>query len=726
MRDGWGAKAGEGFTSTNFAVLKSYYDGGCGSRLLLVSAGGPALNAACLRCLRFASVLSATFAITFAFPEAHAQSGASFAQINSPDGRIRIEFAIIADERISGASGQLVYSVYFNGVPLIEDSGLSLGLGDGLRLGANVRIDRATPGSGLDDYNEVWGKTSHVHDPWNSLAVDVSEPGPHGRRMTIEARAYDDALAFRYVLPEQPNLHEYRLEEEHTDFAFDNDATTWALELPHFRSAFEGEYVHPLHISALNDQGGSPGHLLIGLPLVAHVPGQAWVAITEADLEGNSTMYLARGSNAWSESARGRYRLQSTVAPEFNEPPDAPAVAVSGSLPHHTAWRILQIADRPGQLIESNIIDDLNPPSAIADASWIHPGKAAWDWWNGNTGRDGKSAKTTAMEKFYVDFAAQSKFRYMLIDAGWSKDGDITQMNGDVDVPAVVEYARSKGVQVWIWINYAETNLQMERAFPLYEKWGVAGVKIDFIQRGDQQGIEFYYRAARVAAQHHLMVDFHGTTTPWGLSRTWPNVMGFEGVLGMEYNKVMSRDDPIHRTTLPFTRMLNGPMDYTPGGFNNVTEAQFVARDFRPVVMGTRCQQLALYVIDFDPFQMVSDAPQAYAGQPSFQFILDVPTTWDETRVIEGTPSEDVIIARRSGKDWYVGSITNWSPREVNLPLSFLGDGKYIAEIYRDAADADENPRHVTIEKKAVGRSNTLALHLAAGGGAAIRLTPAP
>jgi alpha-glucosidase len=672
-------------------------------------------------CLLFAG-LAAT--LVFASTPCAAQSGGP--AVASPDGRLRMEFSVSADGHSGSDSGHLVYSVFFNGAPLLEDSGLSLDLGGGLPLGAGVRIDRATPGSGVDDYDEVWGKTGHVHDPWNSVAVDVSEPGPRGRRMTIEARAYNDALAFRYVVPDQPGLYDYRLEEEHTEFAFDKDASTWALELPHFRSAFEGEYVHPLHISALGDQGGSSAHLLIGLPLVARIPGQAWVAVTEANLRGNSTMYLTGGSGGWGSAGRGRYRLQTTVAKEFNGLPDVPPVAVSASLPHSTTWRILQIADRPGALIESNIIDDLNPPSAIADTSWIHPGKTAWDWWNGNTGSDGKSEKTTAMEEFYVDFAAQSKFRYMLIDAGWSKDGDITQLNGDVDVPAIVAYARSKGVQVWIWIDYAETNLQMEKAFPLYEKWGVAGVKIDFIQRGDQQGIEFYYRAARVAAEHHLMVDFHGTTTPWGLSRTWPNVLGFEGVMGMEYNKVMSRDDPIHRTTLPFTRMLNGPMDYTPGGFNNVTEAQFVARDNRPMVMGTRCQQLALYVIDFAPFQMVSDAPQAYAGQPSFQFILDVPAAWDETRVLAGTPSEDVTIARRSGKDWYVGSITNWSPRDVSLPLRFLGDGKYAAEIYRDAPDADRNPQHVTIEKKTVQRSDTLAIDLAPGGGAAIRLTPLP
>jgi alpha-glucosidase len=261
----------------------------------------------------------------------------------------------------------------------------------------------------------------------------------------------------------------------------------------------------------------------------------------------------------------------------------------------------------------------------------------------------------------------------------------------------------------------------MGEAFPLYEKWGVAGVKIDYIQRGDQTGVEFYYRAARLAAEHHLMLDYHGTTTPWGISRTFPNVVGYEGVLGMENSKWSTRDNPVSRTTLPFTRMLNGPMDYTPGGFGNATRESFVARSSRPMVLGTRAQQLALYVIYFAPFQMVSDSPLAYLNQPAFQFILDVPTVWDETRVLGGAPGEFVTVARRKGEDWFLGSITNWSAKSLSIPLNFLGKGNYIAEIYRDANDADERPQHVAYERKAVKSSETLSFQLASGGGLAIR-----
>ena len=220
------------------------------------------------------------------------------------------------------------------------------------------------------------------------------------------------------------------------------------------------------------------------------------------------------------------------------------------------------------------------------------------------------------------------------------------------------------------------------------------------------------------------MLDFHGTTTPWGINRTWPNVMTYEAVLGLEYNKWSARDDPRHRATLPFTRMLNGPMDYTPGGFDNATEAGFIQRNDHPMVQGTRAQQLALYVIDFDPFQMVSDAPQAYQGQPSFQFIRDVPASWDQTLALQGFPSKTVTIARRKGRDWYVGSITNWTPRTVTLPLSFLGSGQYTAHIYEDAKDAAIHPKHVAILAKTVTSTDTLTLHLAPGGGAAIRFVP--
>jgi alpha-glucosidase len=279
-------------------------------------------------------------------------------------------------------------------------------------------------------------------------------------------------------------------------------------------------------------------------------------------------------------------------------------------------------------------------------------------------------------------------------------------------------------VKVWIWLYSKAVAEQMQQAFPLYEKWGVAGVKIDFILRNDQQGTQWYYDVAKLAAEHHLMVDFHGATQPWGIQRTYPNVLDYEAVLGLENNKAGRRDGPINRTTFPFTRMLSGPMDYTPGGFDNVTREDFVARDKSPMVMGTRAQQLALYVVFDQPLAMVSDAPSAYVNQPAFRFIKDVPTSWDATKVLNGDPGEFVTIARRHGEEWYLGSLTNWTSRDLSIPLDFLGRGAYKAELYEDAPDAAQNPKHVAIRQQNVRSSDTLSLHLASGGGCAIRFVP--
>lgn len=642
--------------------------------------------------------------------------------VQSPDHRLELRFAVVRDADSASGAGRLVYSLFFNGKPLLENSGMSLAIAGGPPLGEHVRIEGVTPGSGVDDYNEIAGKTSHVHDAWNGVTVKVAEPGDHGRSMEIEARAYDGAVAFRYMLPGGPDQRGFRLHDENTEFNFDNDATVWALELPNFRSPFESEYLR-MHVSSLRSDGGEESRTLVGLPLLTWSPSVGWLAITEANLHGNAVMYLTNDREP-QRPGPGRFRVESILAPRFTDIPSNPTIAVTGSLPYLSAWRVFQVAEQPATLLDSNIIDDLNSPTTLQDTSWIHAGKTAWDWWSGSIGADGKPSFSTATMKYYVDFAAQSGFPYMLIDAGWSSRDDILHMNGTVDLPEVVKYAASKGVKVWIWANFAPTHVQMDQAFPLFEKWGVAGIKIDFVQRSDQPAIDFYYKAAQLAAEHHLMLDFHGTTTPWGLSRTWPNVLGFEGIMGMEYSKVTDRDDPVHRTTFSFTRLLNGPMDYTPGGFDNATAAQFIPRNIRPMVQGTRAQQLAMYVIAYAPFQMVSDAPQAYANQPGFQFIRDVPAAWDETRGLDGFPGESITVARRSGHDWYLGSITNWTARDISVPLDFLGSGTWTAQIYADASDADQVPKHVSIETKTVSQRDTLKLHLAPGGGCAIRFAP--
>jgi alpha-glucosidase len=635
-------------------------------------------------------------------------------EVSSRDHRITLRFSVQPGKgQETGQDGQLVYSVTFHEKPVFESSALGLELANQPPLGAAVHIAGTTPGSGVNDYTLLAGKASAIHDAYNSLTIRAVESANPGRKFDIEAHVYNSAVAFRYHVPEQAALSRYQLTQEDTEFRPVMDASAWALRLPNYQSAYESEYV-PQVLSALSNQGGVSSYILNGAPMLMHMAGVAWAAVGEAYLEGNAAMYLENPTGNWT----GHY-IVSKISPLV----DGNGPAVDANLPHDSAWRVILLGDTPGELVESNVITDLNPPNRVADTGWIHPGKASWNWWDGDLGPDGKSAYTTENMEYYVDFAAESGFPYMMLDAGWS-GSDITKMRGNVDVPELVRYAAKKNVKVWIWLYSKSVAAQMQEAFPLYEKWGVAGVKIDFVLRNDQEGIKWYYDVAKLAAEHHLMVDFHGATQPWGIQRTYPNVLDYEAVLGLENNKAGRRDGPINRTTFPFTRMLSGPMDYTPGGFNNVTQEDFVARDKSPMVMGTRAQQLALYVIFEAPLAMVSDAPSAYANQPTFQFIKDVPTAWDTTRVLNGAPGEFVTIARRHGDEWYLGSATDWTPRDLRIPLSFLRTGRYKAEIYEDATDAAQSPKHVTIRQQDVRNTDTLTLPLASGGGCAIRFVP--
>ncbi len=652
-------------------------------------------------------------AVPFLSVTAAQSQSADAASLQSPDGRLAITFDTALPNPTSAAY-RLAYTVTFQGKTVLEPSALALDLLNQPPLGPDLRMVDSSTREINETYQLVTGKASVVTNHYRSLIINLQETTSPSRRLTVEARAYNDAIAFRYVVPEQPALDSFQLAAEHTEFRLAKDAMSYALLLPNYRSMYESEFVK-LPVSAFSNQGGVASHVLLGGPILLQLPGVAWMAITDADLRDYAAMYLTNPSGSWT----GHW-LESLLAPSL----DHTNAYVIGSLPHHSAWRVLMIADDPGRLVESSVITSLNPPTTLEDTSWIHAGKASWDWWSGTIGPDGKSAYTTETMKYYVDFAAKSGFEYMLVDAGWSDRDDITHMNGRVDVPEVVRYAAAKNVKVWIWLAYLATAKQMSEAFPLYEKWGVAGVKIDFIERDDQGGIDWYYRTAACAAQHHLLVDFHGATKPSGIERTWPNVLGYEAVAGMEQSKAGARDNPGHHVTLPFTRMLVGPMDYTPGAFENVTEDQFIPRMQRPMVMGTRAQQLAMYVAYFAPVQMVSDCPQAYEGQPEFQFIKDVPATWDETRVLNGAPGEFVTIARRHGNEWYLGAMTDWTARQLDIPLSFLGDGRYTAQIYADAKDAAQIPKHVAISTKTATRSATLKLQLAPGGGCAIRFVP--
>ena len=639
-------------------------------------------------------------------------------QVKSPDGQIVLLLSDTPMKPVTTgtASKDIHYSVQFRGRRLIDESVLGLKLQGQPALGSGMHKVNARTGQHDETYAIPVGKTSSVRDHYNSTVADFEDAS--GRKLSIEIRAYDDGVAFRYVVPAQANLSKVRIEHELTEFTFAKDATLYPLVVDGFQSSYEDDY-------QMRAVSGIHHDWLIALPLLAEVPGAGWVGVTEADIENYAGMYLRK--------AKASFGLRAELSPRI----DNHEIAAEADAPVTTPWRVLMIGDEPGRLIESNLVLNLNPPSKIADTSWIRAGKSAWDWWSGESApsMSTKPGMNTATMKHYIDFAAKSGFAYMLIDAGWALAdrktptdyaalADITKVDPNMDMPELLRYAKEKHVGIWLWSHWTSVDKYIDQAFPLFEKWGVAGVKIDFMDRDDQQMVAWYRHVAEVAAQHHLMLDFHGAFKPDGLRRTWPNVVTREGVMGKEYLKWSARTSPVHNTTLPFTRMLAGPMDYTPGAFGNATRAEFVARDKEPMAPNTRAHELALYVVLESPLQMVSDFPEHYEGQHDFEFIKQVPTTWDEVRVIAGRPMENVTVARRSGKDWYIGSITNWDAPTVKVPLSFLGEGKYTAEIYADAADAGTNATHTEFTKQTVDRNSVLEVKMVSGGGNAVWIHP--
>ncbi len=358
----------------------------------------------------------------------------------------------------------------------------------------------------------------------------------------------------------------------------------------------------------------------------------------------------------------------------------------------------------------------------------------AWDWWNGPVVPNvpWKAGMNNETFRYFIDFAAEFGLEYVLIDAGWygdHRDGgaDITKPIPEMDVPGLAAYAKGKNVRLMVWLNWETVREQMDVAFPLYEKWGLAGVKIDYMDRKDQEIVSFYQRAARTAAKYQLTVDFHGAYAASGEERTFPNWLTREGVMGLEYLKWSDRATPRHNVTIPFTRMLLGPMDYTPGGFRNVTAAEFAPRNELPLAMGTRAHQLAMYVVYDSPLQMLSDTPSAYRGEPGAEFLKVVPATWDETKVLDGKIGEYVVIARRHGADWFVGAMTDGA-RKLTIPLGFLGPGASEATVYADVPESATTPTKIGITPvKLVAKKGiaSLTVDLVQGGGAAVHIRPA-
>jgi alpha-glucosidase len=663
-----------------------------------------------MRPLKFLTALTAATL----FGGAAASALAAEQVATSPDGQTEI--------RLSDANGQASFTLKFKGQTLITPSPLGLVLDKGGTLSRGVSIVGATTRTVDQTYDLVAGKARTVRDRFSETTVEFLETGGLQRRLKVIARAYDDGVAFRYVLPDQPKLAGVAVRGEETRFDFAGDDSCWALNLGRFGTSHEGEY------DAIKASGFHPT-ALYELPVVCQTAKGTAFALAEADLKNWAGLYLTgRGD--------GGLGLQAQLSPRLDDPSRAVLTRIGTDTV--SSWRVVMVGDTPGDLVASNLITSLNPPTALTDTSWIKPGKAAWDWWNGSkvdgvagsNGEDGSGMNDATMKRF-IDFAAANKLEYMLIDDGWYVGSgqaptvlpgtDVIRAIPAISVQDLVAYGRDKGVGIMLWVHWKALDAQMDEALAAYQAWGVKGIKVDFMDRDDQQIVDFYHRLLTKAGQHRLMVDLHGAYRPTGLTRTYPHFVTQEGVMGAEYNKWSRRVTATHNVTLPFTRMLLGPMDYTPGGFKNVRPAEFKNQFVLPTVQTTRGQALAMYVVYDSPLSMVSDSPLTYAASPAgLDFVSAVPTTWDETRVLSGQIGQSIVIARRKGAEWWVGAMTNEAGRTVKVPLAFLGAGRFQAEIREDGAE----PTALKTRTQTVGAQQTLTLTLAPSGGGVVRIKP--
>lgn len=629
-------------------------------------------------------------------------------RVVSPGGRAEISFRL--DE-----NGTPLYSVTYARAPIVVDAPLGLDFRQGGPLVRGLERTGFERRGADETYEIVAGKSAEARDRYDETTVSLKERERPRRRIEIVLRAYDDGVAFRYEIPRQKLFRPLEIVAERTCFRFTDNHACWAQRLGGFASALDRPY------EAITLDEITPSSL-VAPPITIRRQDGIVVAVAEADVSGGAGMSLAALEGS-------PHTLVSRLSPL----PDTSGVCVRAESPYATPWRVIMLGARAGDLVESSIVTSLSREQEIDDASWIKPGKALFPWWPAfRTDLPGvPNALTLENQKYYVDFAAANGIEYLEIDPPWygpeqeaierPETFDITKSAPGFDVRALIDYAAEKGVGCILWAHWKSVDRQLDSVFAVYERWGVKGVKIAHMNRDDQDMEAWREKALRKAAGHRLLVCFHGAVKATGLRRTWPNLVTRGGVLGNESNKRDRAVTPEHNVTIPFTRMLAGPMDYAPGGFDNVRPEDFVPDAAAPRVMTTRCQQLAMYVVYESPLQMVCDWPGAYAGAPEFEFIRAVPTSWDETRAIDGAIGDYIVIARRRGTQWYLGAMTDGSPRRLVVPLDFLHRGMYEATIYADGPDAAVDPKRVTIRTEIFSARDSLALDLAPGGGCAIR-----
>ncbi|UYQ91012.1 glycoside hydrolase family 97 protein [Chitinophaga horti] len=615
-------------------------------------------------------------------------------QLQSPDGKIKVEISV---------SDSVYYTVHVDGKALTDKA--AIGLQTSAAKAGPLKV-KSWKTSGTDAILEpiVWQKSKTITDKHNHMRIDLTNG------LSLEWRAYNEGIAWHWLSSHKGN---YTVLAEQAGFRFDPQGRSWYPQEDEFFSHNERLYKN-YRIDSIDQRK------LASLPALFDVKGVK-VLLTESDLFNYPGMWLRGKGDGRLGGVFPAYPKEKKITSDRDEKVTAREnylARVNG--PQSFPWRIMMIAREDKDLLANQLPYLLARP-AKGDYSWIKPGKVQWDWWHYNNvyNVDFESGINNATYKYYIDVAAKYGIEYVLLDEGWCDTRDLLKLKPGIDIAELSAYAKSKGVDLLLWSSWLVLDKQLDTALDQFRKWGIKGIKVDFMQRDDQEMVNYYERVAKAAAARHMLVDFHGAYKPTGWLRSMPNVMTSEGVFGNEISKFAGSITPEHTATLPFTRMAAGPMDFTPGGMVNVQKDQFAVVPAEPNTLGTRCNQMAMYVVFESPLQMLCDIPTHYLREPEcMQFLGPVPAVWQQTVPLQSKVGDYVAIARQAPNgNWYVGAMTDWSERELDVKLDFLPAGNYKVSVWKDGVNANKNAKDYKMETLSATNATNLHIKMAKGGG---------
>lgn len=635
--------------------------------------------------------------------------------LKSPDGKLQAEVTVGSDIR---------FSLNHEGTEIMAPSRIQMSLKDGLALGGDAKVRNVSTKAVSQLIPSPVYKKNEVKDVYNETVISFR--GNYG----LIFRLYDDGMAYRF---ETKMKNEIYVTGETAEYRFPQDFMTWTPLISETKKTFEEQFFNSFERPYTHKKITELDHKQLAfLPLLVDLNNGKKLCITEADLENYPGMYL--------NSSKDQPLFKGVFAPYPKKTVQGGHNQLQMLVTEHEdyiaktkgtrcfPWRVFIVSGEDKELADNDMVYRLAAPTRINDVSWIKPGKVAWDWWNDWNlyGVDFEAGINNETYKYYIDFASKNGIEYVILDEGWAVNlqADLLQVIPEIDLPMLVEYGKARNVNLILWAGYWAFDRDMENVVKHYADMGIKGFKVDFMDRDDQPMVDFIYRAAETCARYQMLLDFHGMYKPTGLQRTYPHVINIEGVFGQEIVKwTVNPDQVTYDVTIPFIRMVAGPLDYTQGAMRNATKNNYRSVNSEPMSQGTRCRQLATYVIFESPLNMLCDNPSNYMREPECtEFIAKIPTVWDETIALDGSVGEYVTMARRNGNDWYIGGMTNWDVREVEVDLSFLGDGDYKLELFRDGINAHRAARDYKKETLSIPANRKVKIKMAPGGGFAMRV----